>query len=170
VLPPYEVWFDTKIGAKATIQSADGEQGPLGTGGPCPDLQGSSHTLFSYFFLLTHHFRRNRRRMHCIVTRLRHVASIHYTCLVLDFTRSWALSIVILSTITLLTFVQGLSQSLASPLLASERSQITTTTTLVDHALASIATVKAFNTAPFEHSLDEVLDRLNQASKKLNAV
>ena len=93
------------------------------------------------------------------------------TCLVLAFTRSWALTLVILSAVPLLTFVQGLSQSLASPLLASERSETATAATLVDRALASIATVKAFNATPYEQrSLDEVLDRLNRASKKLNAV
>jgi ATP-binding cassette subfamily B (MDR/TAP) protein 1 len=27
------VWFDTKMGAEGTVQSADGEQGPLGAGG-----------------------------------------------------------------------------------------------------------------------------------------
>jgi ATP-binding cassette, subfamily B (MDR/TAP), member 1 len=27
------VWFNTKIGAEGTVQSADGEQGPLGVGG-----------------------------------------------------------------------------------------------------------------------------------------
>jgi ATP-binding cassette subfamily B (MDR/TAP) protein 1 len=93
------------------------------------------------------------------------------TCLVLAFTRSWALTLVILSAVPLLTFVQALSQSLANPLLASERSESATAATLVDRALASISTVKAFNAAPFEQrTLDKVLNRLNRASKKLNAV
>jgi len=93
------------------------------------------------------------------------------TCLILAFTRSWALTLVILSAVPLLTFVQVLSQSLASPLLASERIETATAATLVDRALASIATVKAFNAASYEKSsLDHVLDRLNTASKKLNVV
>jgi ATP-binding cassette subfamily B (MDR/TAP) protein 1 len=93
------------------------------------------------------------------------------TCLVLAFTRSWALTLVILSAVPLLAFVQALSQSLANPLLASERSESATAATLVDRALASISTVKAFNAAPFERrTLDEVLNRSNWASKKLNAV
>jgi ATP-binding cassette subfamily B (MDR/TAP) protein 1 len=94
-----------------------------------------------------------------------------FTCLILAFTRSWSLTLVILSAVPLLSLVQGLSQSLASPLLASERSETATAATLVDRALISIATVKAFNAAPYEQrSLDEVLDRLNQTSKKINVV
>jgi hypothetical protein len=42
-----------------------------------------------------------------------------------------------------------------------------TAATLVDRALASISTVKAFNVAPFEQrTFDELLNRWNQASKK----
>jgi ATP-binding cassette, subfamily B (MDR/TAP), member 1 len=70
------------------------------------------------------------------------------TCLVLAFTHSWALTLVILSAVPLLTVVQALSQSLASPLVASECSETETAATLIDRALASISTVKAFNAAP----------------------
>jgi ATP-binding cassette subfamily B (MDR/TAP) protein 1 len=69
---------------------------------------------------------------------------------------------IILSAVPLLTFVQALSQSRASTLLASERSETATAATLVDSALASILTVKAFITAPYEQRfLDEVLNRWN---------
>jgi hypothetical protein len=54
---------------------------------------------------------------------------------------------------------------LASPL------KTATAATLVDRALASIATVKVFNATPCERqTLDAILDRLNHTSKKLNAV
>ena len=90
------------------------------------------------------------------------------TCLVLAFTHSWSLTLVILSAVPLLTLVQALSQSLASP---SERFETATAATLVDRALASIATVKAFNAVPFEQkTFDAVLHRLNLKPKKLNAV
>jgi ATP-binding cassette, subfamily B (MDR/TAP), member 1 len=79
--------------------------------------------------------------------------------------------LVILSAVSLLTFVQALSQSRASPLLASERSETATAATLVDSAFASILTVKAYIAAPYEQrSLDEVLDRLNRVSTKLDAL
>jgi ATP-binding cassette, subfamily B (MDR/TAP), member 1 len=67
------------------------------------------------------------------------------TCLVLAFTCSSALTLVILSAVPLLTFVHALSKSLANPLLASERSETATATTLVDRHVTSISTVKAFN-------------------------
>jgi ATP-binding cassette subfamily B (MDR/TAP) protein 1 len=90
------------------------------------------------------------------------------TCLVLTPTRSWSLTLVILSAVPLLTFVQALPQSLTSP---SEWIETATAATLVDCALASIATVKAFNAVPFEQkTFDTVLHRLNLTSKKLNAV
>jgi ATP-binding cassette subfamily B (MDR/TAP) protein 1 len=73
--------------------------------------------------------------------------------------------LVILSAVPLLTFIQALSQSLASPLLNPERSEAATAATLVDRTLASISTVKAFNAT----TLNEVLNCLNRASTKLNA-
>jgi hypothetical protein len=57
------------------------------------------------------------------------------------------------------------------PSLASEGRKEATATTLVDHALASIAAVKVFNAAPYEQCpLNKVLERLNRASKKLIAM
>lgn len=68
-------------------------------------------------------------------------------------------------------FIQGLSQGFASPLLAVERSQTATAATLVDRAVAAIATVKAFNAASHEQStLAKVLDNIRAAARKCNAV
>jgi hypothetical protein len=70
----------------------------------------------------------------------------------------------------ILSFIQALSQSLSSTILASERSETAAAANLVDR-LASIPTIKAFNAGPHEQrSLDEMLNCLNRASKKLNAV
>jgi hypothetical protein len=58
------------------------------------------------------------------------------TCLVLTFSRSWALP-----------FVQAVAQPLASTILASGRSETATVATAIGRALASTAAVKAFNAA-----------------------
>ena len=79
------------------------------------------------------------------------------------FTRSWSLTLIILSAVPFLTLVLGLCQSLATPLFASEGSEESTAATL--DALASI------DGAPYEQrSLDEVLERLNRTSNTLNAM
>jgi ATP-binding cassette subfamily B (MDR/TAP) protein 1 len=71
---------------------------------------------------------------------------------------SLASTLVILSAVPLLTFVQALSQSLASTHLNSQRNEAAIAATLIDRALASISTVKAFNTTPYEQwSINDVL-------------
>ena len=68
------VWFDTKMGAESTVQSADGEQGPLGAGGLMSKFTRfvvqMSHVLCCFekhlFFS-----QRNRRRTHRIITSIR---------------------------------------------------------------------------------------------------
>lgn len=93
----------------------------------------------------------------CLLQHLR----TSLTCLILTFTCSWALTLVILSV------VQSTSQSLATPLLASEHIETTMAATLIDCALASIAIGKAFNAAQYEQrSLVEVLNRLNRVAKE----
>ena len=93
------------------------------------------------------------------------------TCLALAFTRSWALTLVVLSAVPVLIFIQGLSQSITGPLLAQERVHTANAATLVDRAIASIATVKAFNAAPHELSgTSLILDALERAARKLTAV
>lgn len=85
-------------------------------------------------------------------------------CLALGFSRSWALTLVILSAVPVLMFIQTLSQGLASPRLNDERTHTATAATLVDRAVAAISTVKAFNAQNHEEkALGVVLDKL-QAS------
>src|SRR6266576_3459437 len=74
------------------------------------------------------------------------------TCLAFTLTRSWALTLVVLSAVPVLIFIQGLSQSITGPLLAQEHVHTANAATLVDRAIASIATVKAFNAVPHELS------------------
>ena len=43
------VWFDTKMGAESTIQSLDGEQGPLGADGLMSKFTQSVKTFQNCF-------------------------------------------------------------------------------------------------------------------------
>lgn len=87
-------------------------------------------------------------------------------CLVLAFLRSWALTLVILSAVPLLMFIQALSQRFASPLLTHEQTGISAT--IIDHA---IATIKAFNATKMENKrAKDSFVRLEVAAKRLNGV
>lgn len=93
------------------------------------------------------------------------------TCLVLGFLRSWQLTLVILSAVPALMIIQGFSQALAGPLLATERSHGATIGTLAERAVNAISTVKAFNAAAFEHSaFASRLSRLAIVDRKINFV
>jgi len=92
-------------------------------------------------------------------------------CLILAFLRSWALTLVILSAVPILMLIQGLSQGFASPLLAHEREQTGVAATIIDRAIAAIATVKAFNASDMEsHRANDSFHRLKVAAKRLNGV
>ncbi|KAJ7749063.1 P-loop containing nucleoside triphosphate hydrolase protein [Mycena maculata] len=94
-------------------------------------------------------------------------------CLILAFSRSPSLTLVVLSAVPILVIIQAASQAIAGPLLAKERQQTAVAATLVDRALTSagISTVKAFNAAQHEQrALGVVLDRIESAVQKLVAV
>jgi ATP-binding cassette subfamily B (MDR/TAP) protein 1 len=71
--------------------------------------------------------------------------------LTLGFLGSWSLTLVVLSTFPILIILGGVSQGLSQNLLMGERSYTAIAATLVDRAVAAIATVKAFNA--FGHEL-----------------
>ena len=92
-------------------------------------------------------------------------------CLLLAVTRSWPLTLVILSTVPFLTIIQFLSQILVAPLLASDRSTTATSATQIDHAVTSISTVKAFNAEAFElDTITRTFDGLSRIARTLNAI
>ncbi|PBK91619.1 P-loop containing nucleoside triphosphate hydrolase protein [Armillaria gallica] len=150
-------WFDTKMGSEGTVQSADSEQGPVGAGG-----------LMAKFTRETDEV---RMASSLASGRIIQYTTTCITCLVLAFSRSWALTLIILASVPALVLVQAFSQAVAGPLLSIERSQESVAATLIDRAVSAIATVKAFNAASQEHdSLSTVLDRVKVADKKLVAV
>ena len=59
-----------------------------------------------------------------------------------------ALMLVILSALPILVVIQGFSQTFATPLL--EQSGVAST--IVEHAVSAISTVKTFNASGVEHS------------------
>ncbi|KAJ7449923.1 P-loop containing nucleoside triphosphate hydrolase protein [Mycena latifolia] len=149
------VWFDTKMGAEGTIQSAE-EHGPLGAGGLMAKFTRDTDDV--------------REASSLAAGRLVQYMTTCLTCLALGFMRSWALTLVILSAVPILMVIQTLSQIFAGPLLNVERATTATAATHVDRAVTAISTVKAFNAAPYEHTnLSAALDRMTTASKKLNA-
>ncbi|KAG8895937.1 hypothetical protein FRB99_000257 [Tulasnella sp. 403] len=84
------------------------------------------------------------------------------TCLVLALVVSWSLTLVILSSIPLLVFIQGISQNLAIPLYNRERTSSSSAGTHIERAVRSITTVKAFNAQTREK---RIVDVLIQAAK-----
>jgi len=85
--------------------------------------------------------------------------------------RSWALTLVIPSAGPLLMFIQALSQGFASPLLSHEREQTGISATIIECAIAAIATVKVFNAADMESQrANDSFRRPKTAATKLNRV
>ena len=98
-------------------------------------------------------------------------ATTFFTCLALALQLSWSLTLVILSSIPLLVFVQAASQSLAVPLYGAERSSSSKVGTLVSRSTKAIGTVKAFNAQAFESGLvDKLLEQAQKAYAKCWAV
>ncbi|KAG6854708.1 hypothetical protein C0991_002421 [Blastosporella zonata] len=149
------VWFDAKMGSDSTHSSQD--QGPLGAGGLMAKFTRETDDV--------------RAASSLALGQLLQYFTTVVTCLALAFSRSWALTLVILSAVPFLILIQGFSQAVATPLLHAERSLTAKAASLVDRATSSIATVKAFNAQEFETAtISSVFDHLNKAGRKLNAV
>ncbi|TFK31897.1 ABC transporter type 1, transmembrane domain-containing protein, partial [Crucibulum laeve] len=153
------VWFDTNMGStEGSVQSEQEEQqGPLGAGGLMAKFTRETDDV--------------RMATSLASGMLLQYLTTCFTCLLLAFLRSWALTLVILSAVPVLMIIQGLSQGLASPLLAQERGQTGVAATLIERAVSAIATVKAFNASEHEKSrAGAVFAKLNDAARKLNSV
>ncbi|KAJ3558170.1 hypothetical protein NM688_g1086 [Phlebia brevispora] len=86
-------------------------------------------------------------------------------CLALGFSRSWALTLVILSAVPILMVIQMFSQVLATPRLNAEREHTAEASTLVERVISAISTVKAFNAQTHEAlTLGKVLDKVQHAA------
>ncbi|KAK2466561.1 hypothetical protein APHAL10511_001423 [Amanita phalloides] len=152
-------WFDTKMCADHLVHPVDGDEqlGPIGAGG-----------LMAKFAKETDDIRMASSLASGMLVQY---LTTSITCLALAFTRSWALTLVILSAVPVLIFIQGLSQSIAGPLLAKEEAHTASAATLVDRAISGIVTVKAFNAIPHELSVaSATFHSVERASCKLTGV
>ncbi|OCH94561.1 P-loop containing nucleoside triphosphate hydrolase protein [Obba rivulosa] len=149
------VWFDTKMGADESVQT-EGD-GPVGAGG-----------LMAKFARETDDVRMGSSLAAGYVIQY---ATTTVTCLILAFTRSWSLTLVILSAVPALMLIQGFSQAAVTPALAAERAQTAAAASRADRALAAIATVKAHNAQQFEQTqLEGVLARVQAAAQRCTAI
>ncbi|KAJ6524462.1 hypothetical protein DFH09DRAFT_1329514, partial [Mycena vulgaris] len=149
-------WFDRTVSEE---QLSDEDQGPLGAGGLMAQFTRETDEVRSASSLAT------GRTIEYLTTCI--------TCLFLAFSRSYSLTLVILSAVPILVIIQASSQAVAGPLLATERQQTAVAATLVDRTVTAtgISTVKAFNAAAHEQTaLGAVLDRIEKAVWKLVAV
>ncbi|KDQ51622.1 hypothetical protein JAAARDRAFT_40847 [Jaapia argillacea MUCL 33604] len=149
------IWFDTKLGSEGSVQSV--AEGPVGAGGLMAqfaketDEVRMASSLASGFFI------------QYFTTSL--------ASLLLAFTRSYSLTLVILSAVPALILLQALSQSFVIPRLTLERQQTSIAATLVDRAISAISTVKAFNASHFElDAISEAVEKVRKAAKKCNLV
>ncbi|KAF9531240.1 P-loop containing nucleoside triphosphate hydrolase protein [Crepidotus variabilis] len=147
------VWFDTHMGASDSQMA--GEDGPIGAGGLMAKFSRETDDIRAATSL-------------CSGMLLQYLTTC-FAALILAFLRSWALTLVILSAVPILMFIQALSQGFAAPLLAAERHQTGVSATIIERAVSAISTVKAFNAAPLEltrasnsfTSLRNIATRLN---------
>ncbi|KAJ7086438.1 P-loop containing nucleoside triphosphate hydrolase protein [Mycena belliarum] len=150
------MWFDSRV--EEETPSSD-DQGPVGAGGLMAQFNRETDEVRSASSLAT--------------GRIIEYLTTCVTCLVLAFSRSYSLTLVILSAVPILVTIQAGSQTVAGSLLATERQQTAVAATLVDRAVTAtgISTVKAFNAAAHEQTaLAAVLDHIELAVRKLVAV
>ncbi|GLB39497.1 putative P-loop containing nucleoside triphosphate hydrolase protein [Lyophyllum shimeji] len=146
------VWFDSRTGSEG-----GDDQGPLGAAGLMAKFTRETDDV--------------RAASSLALGQLLQYLTTTLTCLVLAFTRSWALTLVILSAVPALILIQAFSQATAAPLLHTERTLTAAAAAHIDRAAAAIATVKAFNAQPLElRTASRVFDALNNAGRRLSAV
>jgi ATP-binding cassette, subfamily B (MDR/TAP), member 1 len=166
-------WFDEKAAAEPSPDSATDDNAPLGPGGLMSSFSQYVSNSLPWSLSLTPNRQTEQVRLASSLASgllLQYVTTC-LTCLVLAFLRSWSLTLVVLSAIPALILIQGLSQAVATPLLARERSQLASAASLLDRAVRAIATVKAHNAAPFEQRVfASSLDRLRATVFRLSAL
>ncbi|KIY71143.1 P-loop containing nucleoside triphosphate hydrolase protein [Cylindrobasidium torrendii FP15055 ss-10] len=150
-------WFDTKMGTEGEMTETENNDGPVGAGGLMANFSRETDEV--------------RMASSLASGRLIQYLATCITCLGLAFSKSWALTLVILASVPVLLIVQSVSQTLANPQLAAERSQTSIAGTIIDRAVSAIATVKAFNATTHESStLDDVLGRLRVIDHKIVSI
>ncbi|KAL5520889.1 HST6 [Sanghuangporus sanghuang] len=149
-------WFDLKMGAEESDVHFEGE-GPIGAGGLMAKFNRDTDDV--------------RMASSLASGMLLQYLTTCIACLVLAFMRSWALTLVILSGVPILTVIQIISQRFAGPLVNAERVYTGVAASFIERALGAIATVKAFNAQSAEQAaLNPALDTIDKVTVKVNAV
>ncbi|OJT10679.1 Multidrug resistance protein 1 [Trametes pubescens] len=150
------VWFDTKMGSEESVQAVEGD-GPIGAGGMMANFARETDEV--------------RMASSLAAGMVIQYTTTFITSLILAFVWSWSLTLVILSAVPVLMIIQALSQGFVGPRLASERVHSASAATLIDRAVAAIATVKAFNAEVHEQEqLDDMVEKIRSAAVKCHAV
>ncbi|KAF9483294.1 P-loop containing nucleoside triphosphate hydrolase protein [Pholiota conissans] len=148
-------WFDLKMGAGAGSEG-ESEEG-VGAGGLMAKFSRETDDVRQASSLAPG-------------TLLQNLTTV-IACLALAFSRAPTLTLVILSAVPLLTFIQAIAQNVAGPLLDAERNSTAAAATRVERAVSSIATVKAFNASSYELSrAKSIFATLQKQARSLNSV
>ncbi|KAG8877670.1 hypothetical protein FRB97_003197 [Tulasnella sp. 331] len=126
-------WFDLKMGQDDQNQSSSSakEQSDTGAGGMMSKFSRETDDV--------------RQATAINAGMLIQYATTFFACLILALIESWSLTLVILASIPLMVFIQGLCQAFATPFYNTERNKSSSAGTRIERAVSSIATVKAFN-------------------------
>lgn len=169
------VWFDKKMGSDDSVKTADDEDGPIGAGGMMAQFVKCAHFHSCPYYKFLTYWRRDTEDVRSASSLALGLAIQYLTttlvALALGFQGSWSLTLVVLSTFPVLILLGGLSQGFSQNLLMGERAYTAIAATLVDRAVAAIATVKAFNA--FDHelkALEGALDGIKTAANKIIAL
>lgn len=153
-------WFDTKMGSDASQTDS------IGAGGMMTQFQRWVHVLLDCLFTTDNPFSGTNdvRQASSLASGMliQHITTT-ITCLALAFSRSWALTLVILSAVPILSIIQGVSQRVAEPLLMNYRKVSDSASSLLTRAFIGISTVKTFNAEVFEHSA--FLEKLSRMAR-----
>ncbi|KAI0827383.1 P-loop containing nucleoside triphosphate hydrolase protein [Trametes gibbosa] len=150
------VWFDTKMGSEESVQAVEGD-GPVGAGGMMANFARETDEV--------------RMASSLAAGMVIQYTTTFVTCLILAFVWSWSLTLVILAGVPVLMVIQALSQGIVGPRLAAERVHSASAATLIDRAVAAIATVKAFNAEIHEQEqLEDMIQKVRLAAMKCHAV
>lgn len=162
-------WYDLKLGGDTDSTQGD----KVGAGGLMAKFTRSAHFSCQLFLTDTSISETDDVRTASALTAgmiIQHLVTL-ITCLVLAFVRSWSLTLVILSTVPLVIFVQAIAQQYGMPLYERERAGTAKAGTLLERAMSSISTVKAFNASTREiNRFNLVVDDVQRNANRSSAV
>ncbi|PPQ88511.1 hypothetical protein CVT26_009725, partial [Gymnopilus dilepis] len=154
-------WFDLHVGS-------GGEETQEGEGG---DNQGTSVGAGGLMAKFSRETDDIRAASSLALGQLLQYLTTALTALLLAFSRSYSLTLIILASIPLLILTQGLAQSLSSPLLHLEREQTAQAASTLERALVHLGSVKSYNAQNYFLSLTtSSFASLQRTARRLNTL